>query len=165
MHRFSVLLRFFQKSGGVIEMDRQNFFEETWDHFVTQGNPPGVRVTDNGNTFCSYEKGCVVGRHMPKKWCRKADTVEMGVADLVDHDPRLGKALCKKFDIEDFGRNGREDIEFLEEMQNWHDIEFRTYKSRTNGSFLNLLKSYRKIAKKFHLDASFLEGVVDDKVV
>lgn len=39
----------------------QSMFDKIWDYFIVQKNKPGVRVSQNGNSACSYSAPCAVG--------------------------------------------------------------------------------------------------------
>jgi hypothetical protein len=132
-------------------VNRQKLFEDTWNHFITQNNPPAVR--DDG--LCSYIKGCAIGRLMPTEWREKA---EGGFSAIVPSlgsikgIPRLADPLRIALDIQN-----DEDWEFLSALQRWHDSRLTTREQCPEGVVIG----YIEIGHKFNLDYSLASGIKD----
>jgi hypothetical protein len=128
-------------------VNQQDFFEDTWNHFVVNKNPPGKDPHGSG---CSYIGGCAIGRHMDKEWCKKAEGWGE-VGEVVDN-PELKEGLIEKFP--DFP------LAFLQDIQGWHDTVYNAYWEK-RISHNDLLQDYVNIGKQYNLSTDFLEAVAD----
>jgi transposase InsO family protein len=125
-------------------MNPQELFEDTWDHYVVQGNPAGY---NEATKTCSYLAGCAIGRLMDKKWCEQADAGDAPINCLPDD---LVEALLNKFP--------KIDIFFFTLLQGWHDGYYSRYdKHKLPHQYREVLYAYRRVANRCELNSSFLD--------